>query len=215
MCTAPQNIFIPEQGVWNGTEFISVDEVCERFKKIVEAVVTHPKSGAGTIATLQNENILLRVKEATLLGATVLLPSQAVTHSEFPEARSVSPLILKTDYKQESIYSHELFGPITLLVKGGDRDITLGTITQLARQHGAITCALHTTDPVFEQKALRRLEDVFVPVSINLNGMAWVNQHAAFSDLHVTGGNPAGNASMVTPDFVNRRFVWVGHRKMG
>jgi phenylacetic acid degradation protein paaN len=215
MCTAPQNFFIPEQGVWNGTEFISFDEVCERFKAAVTALVNNPKMGVGTLATIQNENTLLRIKNAGSLGAKILLASDPVSNAEFPDARAVTPLLLKTDYKQESIYSHELFGPISVLIKGADRDETLSCITGLSRKQGAITCALHTTDPVFEQKALRQLEDAFVPVSVNLNGLAWVNQHAAFSDLHVTGGNPAGNACMTTADFVNRRFVWVGSRKMG
>jgi hypothetical protein len=49
---------------------------------------------------------------------------------------------------------------------------------------------------------------------MNLTGFIWVNQHAAFSDFHVTGGNPAGNASFTDPGFVNRRYVWVGHRKL-
>jgi hypothetical protein len=58
------------------------------------------------------------------------------------------------------------------------------------------------------------MEEVFTPVSLNLSGPIWVNQHAAFSDFHVTGGNPAGNASYTNPEFVNKRFVWVGHRKV-
>ena len=58
------------------------------------------------------------------------------------------------------------------------------------------------------------MEEVFTPVSFNLTGYFWVNQHAAFSDFHVTGGNPAGNASFTDANFVNQRFVWVGHREM-
>jgi hypothetical protein len=54
----------------------------------------------------------------------------------------------------------------------------------------------------------------FTPVSLNLTGMIWVNQHAAFSDFHVTGGNPAGNASFTNPEYINKRFVWVGHRSV-
>jgi hypothetical protein len=49
-------------------------------------------------------------------------------------------------------------------------------------------------------------------VSFNFTGAAFVNQHAAFSDFHVSGGNPSGNAGFTTPEYVNRRFVWVGNR---
>ena len=55
---------------------------------------------------------------------------------------------------------------------------------------------------------------VFAPVSFNFVGAAFVNQHAAFSDLHVTGGNPSGNASFTDALYINRRFVWVGNRFM-
>ena len=58
------------------------------------------------------------------------------------------------------------------------------------------------------------MQQAFTPVTFNLTGPIWVNQHAAFSDFHVTGGNPAGNASFTNPEFVTRRFVWVGNRKM-
>jgi hypothetical protein len=51
-----------------------------------------------------------------------------------------------------------------------------------------------------------------VPVSVNLTGPIYLNQHAAFSDFHVTGGNPAGNASFTDSLYINRRFVWVGQR---
>jgi len=54
----------------------------------------------------------------------------------------------------------------------------------------------------------------FTPVSFNFGGAAFVNQHAAFSDFHVTGGNPSGNASFTDAQYVNRRFVWVGNRRM-
>jgi len=57
------------------------------------------------------------------------------------------------------------------------------------------------------------MNSVFAPVSLNLIGFIWVNQHAAFSDFHVTGGNPAGNASFTDPAYINKRFVWVGNRR--
>ena len=47
---------------------------------------------------------------------------------------------------------------------------------------------------------------VFVALSINLVGNIFVNQSAAFSDFHVTGGNPAGNACLTDAAFVANRF---------
>lgn len=213
MCTAPQNFFVPAQGVWDGEKHIPADEVATRLAAAIKALAENPKAGAGTLATLQNERTLHRVANAPNLGAEVILPSAAVSQPDFPQALSISPVLLKTSADQEAIFSSELFGPISIVVITADRDEALQLITQLARKQGAITCALYTTDVAFEKKALLHLETAFVQVSVNLTGHIWVNQHAAFSDLHVTGGNPAGNATFSNPDFVNRRFVWLSHRK--
>jgi hypothetical protein len=43
-------------------------------------------------------------------------------------------------------------------------------------------------------------------------GPIWTNQSAGFSDFHVTGGNPAGNASLTDPEYLTRRFEIVGIR---
>jgi hypothetical protein len=56
------------------------------------------------------------------------------------------------------------------------------------------------------------MNEAYTPVSFNFTGAAFINSHAAFSDFHVTGGNPAGNASLTTSEFIVKRFVWVGNR---
>ena len=43
-------------------------------------------------------------------------------------------------------------------------------------------------------------------LAINLTGPPLVNQSAAFSDFHVTGANPAGNASLTDRAYVATRF---------
>jgi hypothetical protein len=45
-----------------------------------------------------------------------------------------------------------------------------------------------------------------VPVSCNLVGNIWMNQSAAFSDFHVSGMNPSGNATLSDSAFVVGRF---------
>jgi hypothetical protein len=84
----------------------------------------------------------------------------------------------------------------------------------MVAKHGAITCSVYCTDENKAQAITEEMESVFAPVSLNITGMIWVNQHAGFSDFHVTGGNPAGNASFTNPEYVNKRFVWVGHRRV-
>ena len=83
-----------------------------------------------------------------------------------------------------------------------------------AQNLGAITCQCYTTSEAYAQEVEMAMNAVFTPVSFNFTGAAFVNQHAAYSDFHVTGGNPSGNASFTDSQYVNRRFVWVGNRYM-
>ncbi|TND07829.1 MAG: phenylacetic acid degradation protein paaN [Bacteroidetes bacterium] len=213
MCTSPQNFFIPANGVKEGDTLVPFDEVAARFKKQIEDLVANPKTGAGTLAALQNVNTLNRVRNAKNLGK-VLLEAKIVAQPGFEKAMTCSPVMLEVESKDKVVFEGELFGPIIVLVKTKDTTESVSLAKEMAAKHGAITCAAYTTDAATEEHIYREMEDVFVPVSVNLTGFIWVNQHAAFSDLHVSGGNPAGNACFVNPDFVNRRFVWVGHRKV-
>jgi len=52
-----------------------------------------------------------------------------------------------------------------------------------------------------------------VALSINLTGAVFVNQSAAYSDYHATGGNPAANASYSDSAFVANRFRVVQRRQ--
>ena len=51
-----------------------------------------------------------------------------------------------------------------------------------------------------------------VALWINLTGGVFVNQSAAFSDYHGTGGNPSANASYSDSAFVANRFRVVQRR---
>lgn len=214
MCTAPQNFFIPAGGVKSGDTVIPYEEVVNKFKQAVSNLVNNPKAGPGTLGAIQNDQTLERVKNASTLGAKVILEPAQVQNPEFSSARVCAPTILEVDSSRMDIYERELFGPIILIVKTKDTSESVKLAHDLAARHGAITCAAYTTDEHTAQQIIETMEEVFTPVTLNLTGPIWVNQHAAFSDFHVTGGNPAGNASYTNPEFINKRFIWVGHRKI-
>jgi hypothetical protein len=83
----------------------------------------------------------------------------------------------------------------------------------MAMNHGAISCGAYTIDARVREKSADEMSLAATPVSFNLVGGIYMNQNAAFSDFHVTGGNPAGNASFTNPEYVTKRFTWVGHRE--
>jgi phenylacetic acid degradation protein paaN len=212
MCTAPQNFFIPETGIGTPDGNISYDEAAQQFKAAIEALVNNPKMGAGTLGAVQNEATLQRVKAAGQTGAKVLLSGAPVANAEYAGARTYSPTVLEVTADDTRVFEQELFGPVVLLVKTKSTAHSIELARGMAEKHGAITCAAYTTDDAVKEKIADAMNSAFTPVSFNFTGFIWVNQHAAFSDLHVSGGNPAGNASFTNPEFIVKRFVWVGNR---
>src|SRR5439155_21369563 len=78
--------------------------------------------------------------------------------------------------------------------------------TRAAREKGAITCSIYSTDATVLSRAERRAAEAGAAVSCNLTGDVYVNQSAAFSDFHVSGAHPAGNATLTASAFVAGRF---------
>lgn len=214
MCTAPQNFFIPEQGISTANGNLSFNEAAQKIKDAISALVNNPKMGAGTLGAVQNDVTLRRAQDAYTLGGKVLLQGGPVVNEEFSNARVCSPTVLEVTSADQNIYERELFGPVILIIKTKDTSHSIQLAKQLAQQHGAITCGAYTNDAVMKEKIAEEMNSVFTPVSFNFTGFIWVNQHAAFSDFHVTGGNPAGNASFTNQEFILKRFVWVGNREV-
>jgi phenylacetic acid degradation protein paaN len=212
MCTAPQNVFIPESGVKTAEGTISFDESCEILKASIAGLVNHPKMGAGTLGAIQNNQTIERIDAMGDFGGTMLLDKLEVENTEFSDARVRSPKLIITDQSNTEAFGNECFGPVLIVVKTSNSAESLNLASSLGESKGALTCLAYTTDGKFQDEIEEAMNNVFVPVSFNFSGAAFVNQHAAFSDLHVTGGNPAGNASFTDPQFINRRFVWVGNR---
>lgn len=213
MCTAPQNVFIPES-VQTAEGELTYDQVADAIAKSVEGLVNHPKMGAGTLGGIQNDATIKRINDGGDFGGEVVLDTAEITNAEFENSRTFSPKVIKMDESNRDNYSNECFGPVLFLIKTKNTERSIELASDLAASKGAITCLAFSN----EQEVMDQIEDsmnkVFTPVSFNLSGAGFVNQHAAFSDFHVTGGNPAGNASFTNPEYINKRFVWVGNRYM-
>ena len=212
MCTAPQNIFIPKDGIQTETGMLSFDDTAKSICEAVLGLVTNQKAGAPTLGAIQSELTYQRVQHSSELGGKQLLASQAIVNTEFNDARVASPVIIELNREQSKIYNDECFGPIAFIIKTNSTADSIHLAKELAFEKGALTCAAYTTNKEVETTIEREMNAAFVPVSFNFTGAALINSHAAFSDFHVTGGNPAGNASLTTTEFIVKRFVWVGNR---
>jgi len=212
MCTTPQNIFIPAGGIRVGGESKSFDEVARAIVGAVDWLLSDPRRGAEILGAIQNEATLKRIDEAAAAGGTVLRHSTPVANEAFPEARVRSPLIVKTDAGAESLYLREMFGPIVYVVATQSTEQSLALAARAARDLGAITCALYSTDQKVIDRAIDATAEAGVPLSCNFTGQVFVNQSAAFSDFHVSGANPAGNATLCDGAFIAGRFRVVHNR---
>jgi len=215
MCTAPQNFFIPESGIKAGNETLSYEAVVQKLVENVINIANNPKMGPGTLGAIQNIHTCQRLEDTKAhLHGKIILESKPVANEEFPKARTASAMIAEVDATDSKTYSSELFGPIVLIIKTKDTPHSVALAKELATTKGAISCGAYSTDETVKKYILSEMEEAFTPVSLNYTGPIWMNQNAAFSDFHVTGGNPAGNATFTDAAYLVRRFVWVGHKEV-
>jgi phenylacetic acid degradation protein paaN len=214
MCTAPQNIFISKDGVKTAEGTVSFDEVVAGLGAAITGLVDNPKAGPGTLGAIQADITYNRVNEAINLGGKVILPSKSILNEEFKDARIATPVVIELDKSQGNIYNKECFGPIVFVIKTDSVEDSISLARALAADKGALTCGAYTTSEETKLTISNAMNSVFVPVSFNFTGAGFINSHAAFSDFHLSGGNPAGNASFANSEFVSKRFVWVGNRYM-
>jgi phenylacetic acid degradation protein paaN len=212
MCTAPQNIFISKDGIKTPNGVVAYDDAVNMLAEAIKAVVNHPKMGAFTLGGIQADATIQRVQTAAGAGGRMVLASIKVANPEFENARTASPSLIEVGVDQKDVYLTECFGPVVFIIKTNSLEHSLEVVKESAQKYGALTCLAYTTDVATQNHIEEEMNNAFTPVSFNFTGAIFVNQHAAFSDFHVTGGNPAGNASFTNPDYINRRFVWVGNR---
>jgi len=215
MCTAPQNFFIPEGGVKTPDGVVSFDEVAQKIADFTDGLINNPKAGPFVAGTIQNPATADRTNAANEIGGKVWLDTRTIEQSipYFQNARTNTPVYIEVSSADKDKFSKEMFGPIAFLIKTKDTKESVALAKEMAETYGAISCGAYTTDAEMKEYIADQMSLAATPVSFNLVGQIFVNQNAAFSDFHVTGGNPAGNASFTNPNYVNERFTWVGMRE--
>ena len=203
MCTAPQNIFVPRGGIDTNEGRKSFDDVASGIAAAVDALLADPARAAGVCGAIANPATLARITLARSLGRVV---RDSAPVEGLDGARTATPLILAVDAAETDAHEEERFGPIAFVVAVDDAGDGVERAARLAEEKGAITAALYETDEAAILAAADRFAAAGVNLSVNLTGGIYVNQSAAFSDFHVTGANPAGNASLTDTAFVAGRF---------
>ncbi|NHZ70435.1 MAG: aldehyde dehydrogenase family protein, partial [Proteobacteria bacterium] len=210
MCTTPQNLFVPQDGIDVGDEHVSYDDVVSGFVGAIDGLLGDDARAAAILGAIKGEATLARVEAAGDTGS-VLSPSRIIDNPEFNGAVVRTPVIVEVDAESDA-YRSEMFGPIIYVVKTTSTQDSIDRATTAAKESGAITWLAYTNREEVMDGIIDAAIDGGVSVALNLTGGLFVNQSAAFSDFHVTGANPAGNASLTDPAFVASRFKIIGVR---
>ncbi|MCY1296824.1 1-pyrroline-5-carboxylate dehydrogenase [compost metagenome] len=211
MCTAPQNIYVPKDGIDTPEGRVSFDQVAAAIGEAVGKLTGDPAKAVELIGAIQNDGVVERIEASRALGE-IVADSRVLEHPEFPGARIRTPLVLKVDASDEAKIMQELFGPISFVVATDSTAHSIELAHRGAKTHGALTLSAYSTDAGVTESIRDAAEDAGVALSLNLTGGVFVNQSAAFSDFHATGANPAANASLSDAAFVANRFRVVQSR---
>ena len=209
MCTSPQNLYLPRNGVRVGGRRVGVDEFCEALVGALRGIAGEPKRAASILATLQSPatpELVDEIAAAASRRGEVLLGSAPYAHPEYPAARTRTPLLARLDPHSRELYAEERFGPIGFVVLVDDAAEALRQATRDVRAAGGITAFVYSTDEQFLADAERAYAAAGAQLTCNLTGPMPLNFAASYSDYHVTGLNPAGNATLTDPAFVVARF---------
>ena len=185
MCTAPQNIYVPRDGIETGDGHLSFDHVAQGLGAAVQKLVGDPARAVEILGAVVNDGVAERIHAARSLGA-VVHDSQALVHppvsrgsasrrrcwsSSTPrDGANVSEGMVRPDRVR---HRHRRHG-----AKSRYR------ARRAVVDHGALTLSLYSKRPDVIEDTIALAEDAGVALSINLTGGVFVNQSAAFSDYH-------------------------------
>ncbi len=216
MCTAPQNVYVPKDGIDTPDGKLSFNEVAQGIANSIEKLLGDDNRAFALLGAMTSDAVKARVGEAAAFGSqagTVVLPSEASHFEAFPDASTAKPILISLDSPNHAFASEEQFGPVAFVIACDDKHKALQTVCDSTRQHGAMTTSLYCVDDDFKQQAIDEIVDAGSPLSINLTGGIYVNQSAAFTDFHGSALNPAANTTLTDLGFVAQRFGWVTVRE--
>ena len=215
MCTTPQNLLVPREGISTDQGPKSYDEVVADLAKSVDGLLGDDARANALLGAIVNPDVKARLEAASGLGE-VALASREITNPDFPGAVVRTPVIVKLDGAKpddEAAYMSECFGPVSFAVAVDSAEDAAELLRRTVREKGAMTVGAYTTDPEVEQAVREVCLEEAAQLSLNLTGGVYVNQTAAFSDFHGSGGNPAASAALCDGAFVANRFRVVEVRR--
>ena len=211
MCTTTQNLWVPKGGIATDQGHKSFEQVGQDLAAGVDALLADTRVASAVLGVVCAPETLKRLDSAQSKGRTVLA-SRSMPHPQFDGAALHTPAIVALTRDDQAVFGEECFGPVSYLIAADSAADTLALAEATLRSQGALTLGVYSSDKAFIEQAIALGRRTRVALSINLTQGVFVNQSAAFSDYHATGGNPAANASYTSLAFVADRFVVVQRR---
>jgi phenylacetic acid degradation protein paaN len=205
MCTAPQNLYIPKNGVETLDGHLSFDQVVQGLVDSLAKLLGDPTRAVEILGAIQSQATLDRLEAARALGK-LIRDTEEINHPQFPEASVHTPLLVQLAASDHDYYLQECFGPIVFVIPVDTTEQALELAGTTSLRCGSLTFSVYSTKESVLNAARETAAEAGVNLSCNLTGGVYVNQSAAFSDYHGTGANPAANASLTDSAFVANRF---------
>ncbi|QQM30785.1 phenylacetic acid degradation protein PaaN [Martelella lutilitoris] len=200
MCTSPQNLYLPKGGIETDEGHKSFAEVVGGIVAAIDSLLEDGAQASSICGAIANAATFERIEKARHAGRVVR------ESRETGLGASATPLLVVADGREGGLERDECFGPVSFFIACDDAHDAIARASAIAAEKGAITAALYATDGALIEEAANAFSKAGVNLSVNLTGNIYVNQSAAFSDYHVTGANPSGNASLTDTAFVAPRF---------
>ena len=212
MCTAPQNVYLPADGIETEDGHKSVAEVGAGISAALDKLLGEDARAVELLGGVVNAGVLERLDSVGAKG-DVLVASRAVTHPAYADATVRTPALVSLTAADSDVYESECFGPVAYLIATSGTGESVNLFRDTVQRHGAMTAAVYSTSGSVLESVRDAALDAGVALSENLLGGVFVNQSAAFSDFHGTGANPAANASYTDGAYVASRFRVVQSRR--
>ena len=212
MCTAPQNIYVPADGIETDEGHKSFAEVAAGIGAGLDKLLGEDARAVELLGGVVNDGVLTRLSGAASQGE-LLVASREVRHPAYDDAVVRTPALIGLAASDADVYESECFGPVAYLIATSGTDESIALFRRTVMEHGAMTAAVYSTSPPLVDAMRDAALDAGVALSENLTGQVFVNQSAAFSDFHGTGANPAANASFTDTAYVASRFRTVQSRR--
>ena len=213
MCTTTQAFLVPEGGFDTDEGRKTPEQFEQDLAAAIDGLLSKPAVACAVLGAIQSDDTVARLAVANSgEWGRVVRASTALTHPDYPNAQVHTPALLACHAADETAYLQERFGPISFVVRVANTAAGIALAERITHEHGALTAGLYSTRPDVVDAMTESTWRSKVALSINLTESVYVNQSAAFSDFHATGGNPAANACYADLAFVANRFRVVQRR---